>query len=73
MMHPPGIEISNYGIVAIRPGYKKKQTDLFVCDNCGTRKRLERSKRHWCDNCTRGTPVEMRRAGDKRLVPKVSD
>jgi hypothetical protein len=56
--------------VAIYPGYKKKQTDIFVCDSCGARKRLERDKRHWCDNCTREKPVEMRRAKDKRLTPR---
>jgi hypothetical protein len=54
--------------VAIYPGYKKKQTDIFVCDNCGTRKRLHSQKRHWCDNCTHGTPIEMRRARDKKLT-----
>jgi hypothetical protein len=53
--------------VAIHPGYKKRQTDIFVCDSCGVRKRLERHKRHWCDNCTRDTPIEMRRAKDKKL------
>jgi len=59
--------------MALSPGYKKKQTDIFVCDDCGARKRLERNKRHWCDNCTRGTPVEMRRAKDKRLDYKKSE
>jgi hypothetical protein len=54
--------------MALPPGYRKKQTDLFVCDKCGARKRLERHKRHWCDNCNRGTPVEMRRARDKPLA-----
>lgn len=53
--------------MAIPPGYKKKQTDIFVCDNCGTRKRLDSSKRHWCNSCTRETPIEMRRAKDKKL------
>jgi hypothetical protein len=53
--------------VATHSGYRKKQTDIFVCDSCGARKRLESRKRHWCDNCSRGTPVEMRRAKDKRL------
>jgi hypothetical protein len=54
-------------IVAMQPGYRKKETDIFVCDSCGARKRLDSRKRHWCDNCTRGAPVEMRRARDKRL------
>ena len=54
--------------MAVYPGYKKKQTDVFVCDHCGARKRLDRNKRHWCEDCTRGAPVEMRRARDKRLT-----
>ena len=53
--------------MAVYPGYKKKQTDVFVCDSCGVRKRLDRNKRHWCEDCTRGSPVEMRRARDKKL------
>jgi hypothetical protein len=51
--------------MAINPGHKKTAMDVFVCDSCGMRKRLERNKRHWCDNCNRGTPIEMRRAKDK--------
>ncbi|HJT45673.1 MAG TPA: hypothetical protein VJ721_05300 [Chthoniobacterales bacterium] len=53
--------------MAVYPGYKKKQTDVFVCDGCGARKRLDRNKRHWCEDCKRGSPVEMRRARDKKL------
>src|SRR6266566_5051568 len=56
------------GIVAIHSGYKKKQTDIFVCDNCGARKRLERNKRQWWDNCTHRNPIELRRAKDKKLT-----
>ena len=47
---------------------RKPQTEVFVCDHCGARKRLDKTKRHWCEDCTRGTPVEMRRARDKRVV-----
>jgi hypothetical protein len=46
---------------------ERKRTEVFVCDTCGLRKRLASDKRHWCDNCTTGSPVEMRRANDKRL------
>ncbi|MGZ4967229.1 MAG: hypothetical protein ACXWFY_06255 [Chthoniobacterales bacterium] len=46
---------------------ERKKTEVFVCDNCGLRKRLPSDKRHWCDNCTTGSPIEMRRANDKRL------
>jgi hypothetical protein len=71
MIQPASAGISKEGlIVAVYPGYKKKQTDVFVCDSCGSRKRLARDKRHWCDDCNRGTPVEMRRARDKRLVQR---
>ena len=71
MIQPTGVRIiESKSIVAVYPGYKKKQTDVFVCDNCGVRKRLDRNKRHWCDECTRGTPIEMRRARDKRLVQR---
>jgi hypothetical protein len=54
--------------MALHPGYKKKPTDIFVCDNCGARKRLDSRKRHWCEDCTRGAPIEMRRARDKKLT-----
>ncbi len=46
---------------------QKKRTEVFVCDNCGLRKRLSSDERHWCENCTHGSPIEMRRANDKRL------
>jgi hypothetical protein len=45
--------------------------ELFVCDSCSTRKRLNSAERHWCDACNRGAPVEMRHVRDKK--PEVSD
>jgi hypothetical protein len=42
--------------------------EVFVCDHCGIRKRLDASKRHWCENCASGSPVEMRPARDKRTA-----
>ena len=49
----------------LRPSIK---TDIFVCDQCGNRKRLVSAKRHWCDVCDRGAPVEMRNVRDKKMV-----
>jgi predicted RNA-binding Zn-ribbon protein involved in translation (DUF1610 family) len=49
---------------------KKTETEIFVCDNCGNRKRLPSNQRHWCDNCTFGVPVEMRCAKDKWKRPR---
>ena len=51
--------------MAVYPGHRKMPTEIFVCDTCGARKRLPANQRHWCDECTRGSPIEMRRAGDK--------
>jgi hypothetical protein len=45
---------------------RKVNSEFFICDKCGNRKRLDSTKRHWCDNCTRETPVEMRAVRDKR-------
>ncbi|HEV2095511.1 MAG TPA: hypothetical protein VGQ82_03325 [Chthoniobacterales bacterium] len=36
----------------------KKQ--IFVCDDCGQRKRLAQSKRHWCENPSHRAAMEMR-------------
>jgi len=47
------------------PTSKRTSTEVFECEVCGTRKRLETAKRHWCDVCTSGSPVEMRRTRDK--------
>src|SRR5881398_2952985 len=52
-------------ITVIRPSIK---TEIFVCDECGQRKRLKTASRHWCDSCSHGSPVEMRPARDKRVV-----
>jgi hypothetical protein len=41
--------------------------EVFVCDTCGTRMRLNSAERHWCELCTLGSPLEMRPARDKRL------
>jgi hypothetical protein len=53
---------------AIMASIKK---EIFICDQCGLRKRLSTAQRHWCEQCDRGSPVEMRPARDKR-VPAVS-
>lgn len=36
------------------------RTEVFVCDRCGQRKRLDRAKQHWCDACARKQETEMR-------------
>ena len=36
------------------------RTEIFVCDTCGQRKRLDRSKQHWCPNCAGKKETEMR-------------
>ena len=41
--------------------------EVFVCDNCSTRMRLNSAERHWCDLCTLGSPLEMRPARDKLI------
>jgi hypothetical protein len=43
------------------------KSEIFVCDNCGTRTRLNSAERHWCDLCIHGPPLEMRPARDKRI------
>jgi hypothetical protein len=43
--------------------------EVFVCDNCGARKRLDSAQRHWCEECKTSSPVELRPARDKRPVP----
>ena len=46
---------------------RKTNSEVFICDKCGVRKRLDSSKRHWCDLCTHNAPVEMRPAKDKKF------
>jgi hypothetical protein len=45
--------------------------ELFICDSCGARTRLNNSQRHWCGVCNQGAPVEMRYGRDKK--PLVRD
>src|SRR4029077_17422103 len=40
--------------------------ELFICDSCGARTRLNNAQRHWCGVCTQGTPVEMRYVRNKK-------
>ena len=46
--------------------------EVFVCDNCGARKRLDSAQRHWCEECKTSSPVELRPARDKRPIPAPS-
>jgi hypothetical protein len=36
--------------------------EIFVCDTCGWRSRLDITKQHWCKECTarKGKETEMR-------------
>ncbi len=43
------------------------KTEIFVCDNCGERKRLDRSKQHWCTVCAGKKETELRPVSDKRV------
>lgn len=40
--------------------------EVFICDSCGARTRLNNAQRHWCGACTQGTPVEMRYARNRK-------
>jgi len=40
--------------------------ELFVCDGCGARTRLNSAQRHWCGACNKGAPVEMRYGKHKK-------
>jgi predicted RNA-binding Zn-ribbon protein involved in translation (DUF1610 family) len=43
----------------------KAPTVMFVCDACGLRKPLDKTKRHWCEAC--GVfPIEMRCTRDRK-------
>ena len=39
---------------------ERKRTEVFMCDHCGSRKRLARDQRHWCSECNHTPPSEMR-------------
>ena len=45
--------------------------ELFICDSCGARTRLDNAQRHWCAVCNQGAPVEMRYGRNKK--PSVLD
>jgi hypothetical protein len=36
------------------------RTEIFVCDTCGERKRLDSRKEHWCKECAGKKETEMR-------------
>ena len=36
------------------------KTEIFICDNCGERKRLDSRKEHWCERCAGKKETEMR-------------
>lgn len=40
----------------------RRKKEMFICDGCGMRKRLSSNQRHWCDECTLSSPIEMNTA-----------
>ena len=36
------------------------RTEIFICDNCGERKRLSSALEHWCEQCAGKKETEMR-------------
>ena len=44
------------------------KTEVFVCDRCGERKRLDRAKEHWCARCAGKQETEMRPVRIKPFV-----
>ena len=57
-------------LTILRYTRRAMRKEVFVCDNCGTRKRLPSSQRHWCEECKTSSPVELRPVRDKRSAPK---
>ena len=49
--------------------------ELFICDSCGARMRLNNAQRHWCGVCNQGAPVEMRYGKHKKplILDRVVD
>ncbi len=45
--------------------------ELFVCDKCGAKKRLASTARHWCDQCSIGSPVELRAVRNPKAAEAV--
>jgi len=44
--------------------------ELFVCDICGDRKRLDSTKRHWCTVCIGREETELRPVRIKKAEPQ---
>jgi ribosomal protein L37E len=43
--------------------------ELFVCDRCGHRSRLDSTKRHWCTICVNAEETELRPVRIKKPEP----
>ena len=43
------------------------RTTVFVCDTCGEKKRLDRTKEHWCTACAGKKETEMHPVSVKPL------
>ena len=42
--------------------------ELFVCDMCGAKSRMDGSKRHWCKVCPGSAKTELRPVRIKKTV-----
>jgi hypothetical protein len=49
------------------------RTEVFICDTCGERKRLDRAKQHWCAYCAGRKETEMRPVRVKPLASLLPD
>ncbi len=44
--------------------------EIFVCERCGERKRLDPRKQHWCGSCAGKKETEMQPARAKTFSAK---
>jgi hypothetical protein len=42
--------------------------EIFICDRCGGKERLDSTKRHWCAVCVAGAETELRPVRIKKVV-----
>jgi len=45
--------------------------EVFVCDRCGQKRRLDITKQHWCEVCAGRKETEMRPVRVKSLAGTV--
>ena len=42
--------------------------EIFICDRCGRKSRLDSVKRHWCEVCASREETELRPVRIKKLA-----